>query len=102
MRGHLNLLAQAFKNLLQNAIDHVADKARQQKNFKGLIEVEILKEGEKALIRILDNGTLDKSSSPMGLGVSVATQILRDHHADIEFSSAKSQLNSVIVSFNPA
>ncbi|MDG0815319.1 histidine kinase dimerization/phospho-acceptor domain-containing protein [Bdellovibrio svalbardensis] len=102
--GHLNLLAQALKNLLQNSIDRINDRIRQQKGFKGFINIEISSpnnlQPEIAQILVKDNGTPEKNPSlPIGLGVPVATQILRDHEADLEFFSGPDHENVAKISF---
>ncbi len=106
--GHLNLLAQALKNLLQNSIDRINDRIRQQKGFKGFIDIEISAGaglqsntvGVGAHILVKDNGTPEKNPSlPIGLGIPVATQILRDHEADLEFFSGPEHENVAKISF---
>lgn len=98
--GHLNLLAQALKNLLQNSIDRINEKIRQQKGYKGQIDVEISAGPGFAHIFIKDNGVPEKNPSlPIGLGVPVASQILRDHEADLEFFSGPEHENVAKISF---
>lgn len=101
LRGHFNLLAQALKNVLQNAMDHVSDRARHEKGFRGFLDIEISAAGDSAQIIIKDNGTPEKNPSlPMGLGVSVAAQILRDHEATLEFLLGPGQENMAKISFS--
>jgi len=101
VRGHLNLLAQGLKNVLQNSIDHVTDKSRHEKGFRGFLDIEILAGPDNAQILIMDNGTPEKNASlPMGLGVSVASQIFRDHEASLEFSTGLGQENLAKISFS--
>lgn len=101
MSGHLNLLAQALKNLLQNAIDHLTDRSRHEKGFRGNLDIEISTQVECAYVFIKDNGTLEKNPSlPIGLGVSVASQILRDHEAELEFSTTEAGENLAKISFS--
>ncbi|UXR64235.1 HAMP domain-containing histidine kinase [Bdellovibrio bacteriovorus] len=100
VRGHLNLLAQALKNVLQNSIDRLTDRIRQEKGFRAFLDIEINVETDSAVILIKDNGPTDKNPSlPMGLGVSVASQILRDHEGELEFSSALGQPYMAKISF---
>lgn len=101
IRGHLNMVAQGLKNILQNAIDHITERIRQEKGFHGLLDLEISADSEAAQILIKDNGIPEKNLSlPMGLGVSVASQILRDHEANLEFSSLLDQQNLAKISFS--
>ncbi|AFY03019.1 sensor histidine kinase [Bdellovibrio bacteriovorus] len=102
IRGHLNMLAQALKNILQISIDRVTDRIRHNKDFKALMDIEILTTESGPEILIHDNGTPEKSTSmPLGLGLSVASQILRDHEAKLEILPDKTTGNSVRISFNP-
>jgi nitrogen-specific signal transduction histidine kinase len=101
VKGHLNLLAQALKNVFQNAIDHLTDRSRQVKGFRGSLDIEISAADDIANILIKDNGTPEKNPSlPIGLGVPVASQILRDHEADLEFYTGPGQENVAKISFN--
>ncbi len=101
MLGHLNLLAQALKNLLQNSIDHLSDRSRHEKGFRGSLDIELSTQVESAYVFIKDNGTLEKNPSlPIGLGVSVASQILRDHEAELEFSTTEAGENLAKISFS--
>ncbi|MBO9665272.1 MAG: histidine kinase [Bdellovibrio sp.] len=99
--GHLNLLAQALKNILQNAIDHLTERSRQEKGFRGSLDIEISAGSDSAYIFIKDNGMPEKNPSiPIGLGVPVASQILRDHEADLEFFSGPGHENVAKISFH--
>lgn len=101
VRGHFNLLAQAIKNLLQNSIDHIIERLHQEKSFDGLLDLEITATAQSAYISIKDNGVPEKNTSlPMGLGASVASQILRDHEANLEFLSDMNRLNLAKISFS--
>lgn len=102
VRGHFNLLAQALKNILQNAIDHVTDRIRHEKGYRAVLDIEInSSENMDILVSITDNGTPEKNpSSPIGLGVSVASQILRDHRATLEFMLNLKNENIAQISFS--
>ncbi|MFV8248945.1 PAS domain-containing sensor histidine kinase [Bdellovibrio bacteriovorus] len=102
IRGHLNMLAQALKNILQISIDRVTDRIRHNKDFKALMDIEILTTDGVPEILVHDNGTPEKSTSmPLGLGLSVASQILRDHDAKLEILPDKTAGNGVKISFTP-
>ncbi|ASD62480.1 PAS domain-containing sensor histidine kinase [Bdellovibrio bacteriovorus] len=102
IRGHLNMLAQALKNILQISIDRVTDRIRHNKDFKALMDIEILMTDGVPEILVHDNGTPEKSTSmPLGLGLSVASQILRDHDAKLEILPDKTAGNGVKISFTP-
>ncbi|WP_413568837.1 histidine kinase dimerization/phospho-acceptor domain-containing protein [Bdellovibrio sp. HCB117] len=101
VRGHLNLLAQALKNVLQSAIDHVTDRSRNEKGFRPILDIEISSGTELTYILVKDNGTPEKNPSlPIGLGLSVASQILRDFEGTLEFSLSQYQENIARIAFS--
>jgi nitrogen fixation/metabolism regulation signal transduction histidine kinase len=94
-------LAQALKNVLQNAIDHIIDKSKHEKNFRGFLDIEIKAHADSAEILITDNGSPEKNPSvPIGLGIPVASQILRDHAAEIRFEQNLDHQNLAKISFS--
>lgn len=99
--GHFNMLAQALKNILQNSIDHMTDRLRHEKGYQAVLDIEIsVQDPQEVYIFVTDNGTPEKNpSSPLGLSVSVASQILRDHKADLEFSINSSNENLAKIGF---
>jgi two-component system NtrC family sensor kinase len=99
--GHLNMLAQGLKNLLQASIERVTKKIRLQKGFRGQLYLEIFATPDSAHILIKDNGEEEKySSHPLGLGISVAQQIINDHKANLEFFSDSTRGNMAKISFS--
>ncbi|MGZ5279181.1 MAG: histidine kinase dimerization/phospho-acceptor domain-containing protein [Pseudobdellovibrionaceae bacterium] len=84
-RGHLNLLSQAVRNLLQSSIDSLIEKSQSQRGFQGLIELRLdVKENEYSF-NILDNGLAGESAPSLSL--SVAGQIIHDYGGHLEISS---------------
>lgn len=78
--GHFNLLSQAVKNILQNAIDRITERIQIEKGIKGILDIELSGNEENIIIAISDNGTKEKATgSSSTLGISIASQILRDH-----------------------
>ncbi len=91
IRGHLNLLSQAFKNIFQNSIDSLAEEMRTQKSFRGILDISLEEGPEHYFVIISDNRTDNKNSSvAVGLALPIASQILRDHQATLETSATKS------------
>lgn len=84
-RGHLNLLSQAIRNILQASIDALIEKIISQKGFQGLIEIRLDQKPQEFLISILDNSLGSESASSLGL--SVAGQIVHDYGGFLEISS---------------
>ncbi len=98
--GHLNLLSQAVKNILQNSIDALAEKIRSQKGFRGILDISLEEGPDHFFIRIQDNTTALKNTHvAVGLALPVATQILRDHHAVLENSAGPAGENMAKISF---
>lgn len=83
--GHLNLLSQALRNLLQASIDALIDKAKNQKGFQSMIELRLEVKSTEYIFSILDNGLGSESTSSLSL--SVAGQIIHDYGGQLEFSS---------------
>ena len=105
VKGHLNLLAQALKNVLQNSIDHLTEKSRVTKGFRGVLDIEIQIQSDSKLssaaILIKDNGLQEKNTNhPIGLSVPVAAQILRDHEAELTFEAGPGSQNLAKISFS--
>lgn len=101
IQGHFNLLAQGLKNILQSCIDRIGEKSRTEKGYRAFLEVRLWLEDNSANILITDNGVPEKNPSlPVGLGLSIASQILRDHHAQLELSLASSAENLAKISFS--
>ncbi|WP_413289911.1 histidine kinase dimerization/phospho-acceptor domain-containing protein [Bdellovibrio sp. HCB337] len=87
-RGHLNLLSQAIKNILQSAYDSIL--ARHKNNtpeFKGQLDVSLELTADKYLIVVKNNGAPYEKESA-GLGIPVASQIVEDHGGKLEISSS--------------
>lgn len=84
-KGHLNLLSQAVRNLLQASIDALIEKSQTQRGFQGLIELRLDVKDSEYAVSILDNG-LGGESAP-SLSLSVAGQIIHDYGGHLEISS---------------
>ncbi|MGE3757662.1 MAG: histidine kinase dimerization/phospho-acceptor domain-containing protein [Pseudobdellovibrionaceae bacterium] len=85
--GHLNLLSQALKNILQRAVDSISEKMSHKSGFIGLIEVRAEKTDTEFRIDIIDNGGDLPSGASSGIGISVANQIIHEHSGKLEISS---------------
>jgi len=87
-RGHLNLLSQAIKNILQMAVDSIQMRVKKSTaDFKGQLEVSLLLTTDKYVISVKNNGVNYEKESA-GLGIPVASQIVEDHGGKLEISSS--------------
>lgn len=83
-RGHLNLLSQAVRNILQTSIDALIEN----KGSHGVIEIRLEAKANDYQIQIIDNGLGSDLST--NLSLSVAGQIIHDHGGNLElFTQAK-------------
>jgi two-component system NtrC family sensor kinase len=93
-RGHLNLLSQAIKNILQSAYDSIlAQRKLSGKDFKGTLDVTLQLTTDKYLVSVKNNGIAYEKESA-GLGIPVASQIVEDHGGRLEISSSTNHDNS--------
>jgi nitrogen-specific signal transduction histidine kinase len=95
--GHLNLLSQAVRNLLQASIDSLMDKARAQKGFQSLIELRLEIKESEYVFTLIDNGLGSESTSSLSL--SVAGQIIHDYGGQLEFSAQSKPFRLVKFTF---
>jgi signal transduction histidine kinase len=99
-RGHLNLLSQAIKNILQNALDSILLRGKKSTaDFRGRIEISIETASsspssatDRYIISVKNNGELYEKEAA-GLGVPVARQIVEDHGGELEFLSSPDRDN---------
>ncbi len=91
VEGYFGHLSQAVQNILQFTLQNIFETTQTLKNFKGLIEIQLLESTQEAVINILDNSLgsnpiesqTDKSGN---LGLSLAKQILHDHNGNLILS----------------
>ncbi len=95
-RGHLNLLSQAIKNILQMSFDSILARAKKDATgFKGLLDVGLELTTDRYVITVKNNGiSYEKESA--GLGIPVASQIVEDHGGRLEISSSTSHDTGLI------
>lgn len=92
-RGHLNLLSQAIKNILQSACDAILAEREKATHYQGHLDVTLQLTSDKYIISIENNGVPYEKESA-GLGIPVAAQIVEDHGGRLEFFSQTQQDNS--------
>lgn len=97
LRGQFNFLAQAVRNLLQNAQEALSVSQRNRPDKVGEISIILSRDENGATLEIANNGSLvapgmestaraTHDASP-GLGLNVAFRIIRDHGGEVEISS---------------
>ncbi len=112
--GSANALTQALCNLLQNSIDAIAEKLRQQPLFPGRIRIRIDSNSTVLHLRISDNGTgiapdiQNQIFNPLfttrdphlfsGMGLTIAFTIISEHHGNLEILSQTGSGTTAIIS----
>ena len=100
------LLSQALTNLVKNAVESVqtvAESAERPDGYKGRVEVHVRREGEVAIIEIIDNGmglpkqnrarllepyVTTKGSKGTGLGLAIVQKIVESHGGTLSLEDA--------------
>ena len=97
VKGDSEQLYRVFLNLIKNSIEAIEEKKQKDKNLQGKIVVEIDRNNEYIVIKMLDNGpgfndiksitkpyyTTKKDGT--GLGLPIVSKIINEHNGDINF-----------------
>ena len=97
IRGDSDQLYRVFLNLIKNSIEAIEEKKQKDKNLQGKIVVEIDRNNEYIVIKMLDNGpgfndiksitkpyyTTKKDGT--GLGLPIVNKIINEHKGDVNF-----------------
>jgi two-component system nitrogen regulation sensor histidine kinase NtrY len=97
IKGDEEQLYRVFLNLIKNSLEAIEEKKQKVSNLQGKITVEMDKNNEYIVVKILDNGigfddtknitkpyfTTKKSGT--GLGLPIVTKIINEHNGDISF-----------------
>ncbi len=97
IKGDSDQLYRAFINLIKNSIEAIDEKKQKDSSLLGKINVEIDKNNEYIMIKMLDNGLGFGDTKSMlkpyyttkkdgtGLGLPIVSKIINEHNGDIEF-----------------
>tara|TARA_B100000029_G_scaffold394668_1_gene392213 strand:- start:6032 stop:7657 length:1626 start_codon:yes stop_codon:yes gene_type:complete len=97
INGDSEQLYRVFINLIKNSLEAIQEKKEKDSNLQGKIDVEIDKNNEYIVIKMLDNGigfndtkniirpyyTTKKDGT--GLGLPIVTKIINEHNGEINF-----------------
>tara|TARA_A100001011_G_scaffold287033_1_gene297891 strand:- start:15 stop:1652 length:1638 start_codon:yes stop_codon:yes gene_type:complete len=97
VKGDSDQLYRVFLNLIKNSIEAIEEKKQKDKNLQGKIVVEIDRNNEYIVIKMLDNGpgfndiksitkpyyTTKKDGT--GLGLPIVSKIINEHNGDVNF-----------------
>ena len=97
IKGDEEQLYRVFLNLIKNSIEAIQEKKQKDHNLQGKISVEIVKNNEYIVIKMLDNGSgfndIKNITKPYyttkkdgtGLGLPIVSKIINEHNGDINF-----------------
>ncbi len=97
IKGDSEQLYRVFLNLIKNSMEAIEEKKQKHSNLLGKIDVEILKNNEYIVIKMLDNGSGFKDTKNIlkpyyttkkdgtGLGLPIVTKIINEHNGEIKF-----------------
>jgi two-component system nitrogen regulation sensor histidine kinase NtrY len=98
INGDNEQLYRVFLNLIKNSIEAIQEKKQKVTNLQGKINIEIIKNNEYIVIKMLDNGSgfndIKNITKPYfttkrdgtGLGLPIVTKIINEHKGDINFA----------------
>ena len=98
VKGDEEQLYRVFLNLIKNSEESFLEKKGKKANFKGKIDIEILKDNDYIVITLTDNGTgiadTKKVMTPYfttkkkgtGLGLPIVSKIINEHSGELSIS----------------
>ncbi len=104
INGDSEQLNRVFINLIKNSEESFLEITKKNPNFKGKIDIEILKNNDYIVVRITDNGTgisdTKKVMKPYfttklkgtGLGLPIVNKIINEHSGDFIIKNNKNKI----------
>jgi two-component system nitrogen regulation sensor histidine kinase NtrY len=98
INGDNEQLYRVFLNLIKNSIEAIQEKKQKVTNLQAKINIEIIKNNEYIVVKMLDNGSgfndIKNITKPYfttkqegtGLGLPIVTKIINEHKGDIHFT----------------
>ncbi len=111
INGDSDQLYRVFINLIKNSLEAIQEKKQKYADLQGKITIEINKNNEYIVIKMLDNGTgfvdtknitrpyYTTKKDGTGLGLPIVTKIISEHNGDINF--VKNSFGAEIAIFLP-
>ncbi len=108
--GDEEQLYRVFINLIKNSEESFSEKREKKHDFKGKINIEIVRNNDYIVIKLTDNGTgiLDttKVMTPYfttkkkgsGLGLPITSKIINEHSGELNISNNKKEGATVTIS----
>ena len=112
IKGDSDQLYRVFLNLIKNSIEAIEEKKQKDKNLQGKIVVEIDRNNEYIVIKMLDNGPgfndtknitkpyYTTKTKGTGLGLPIVSKIINEHNGDVNF--LKKTSGAIIEIYLPA
>jgi len=109
INGDSEQLYRAFLNLIKNSLEAIEEKKQKMSNLQGKITLEINRNNEYIVIKMLDNGIgfndINNITKPYfttkkkgtGLGLPIVSKIINEHNGDINFIK-KSEGAEILIS----
>lgn len=98
VRGHYNLVTQAFAGLLEKSLDALLQRRSREPGFQGRLKLSLQEGAENLSIEIQDDSG-EGAGPQRPLTLQISSQILRDNGARLEINAPSSPVPTAKISF---